>query len=144
MKRISLSLLTMMATIISATALTVVPVQTVNAADHDTQCMDNVQGKIAWDNAHNTTWQKENLQQLCAGTTKPEEPGKCFAAVNTEHAAGKISWGKGSDWEWRNIINLCAGTNDAEKTISCFKNGISSGADWRDAILICHRAAKQS
>ena len=126
----------------SALLLTVGPVHTAAAADHESQCADLIQGKIAWDDGNHTKWEAENLKQLCAGTQKPEEPGKCFAAVNTDHASGKVSWGKGSDWEWRNIINLCSGTNDAEKTITCFKNGIASGADWRDTILICHRASK--
>lgn len=108
----------------------------------ETQCMANVQGKIAWDGGSNMTWDTKNLEQLCTGTSKPEEPGKCFLAVSTGHAAGKVDWGKGTEWEWQNIINLCSGSNDGEKTVNCFKNGIKAGADWRDAILNCHRALK--
>jgi hypothetical protein len=112
------------------------------ATELEEQCIANVQGKIAWDNGTHMNWETENLKQLCAGTTKPEEPGKCFLAVNTEHMGGKVSWGGGNNWEWRNIINLCAGSNDAEKSVNCFKNGIKAGTDWREAILICQRALK--
>jgi hypothetical protein len=112
------------------------------ATELEAKCIANVQGKIAWDGGTNMNWESKNLEQLCAGTTKPEEPGKCFIAVNTEHTKGKVSWGGGSDWEWRNIINLCSGSNDAEKSVTCFKNGIKAGTDWRETILICQRALK--
>ena len=128
--------------VLVATALILGPAGNASATELETQCMAGIQGKIAWDGGTNMTWDTENLKQLCAGTSKPEEPGKCFLAVSTEHAAGQVSWGKGTDWEWRNIINLCTGTNDAEKTVGCFKNGIKTGADWRDAILVCHRSVK--
>lgn len=112
------------------------------ANELEAQCMANVQGKIAWDSGTNMNWQTENLKQLCAGTSKPEEPGKCFLAVNTQHTEGTVSWGGGTDWEWRNIINLCSGSNDAEKSVTCFKNGIKAGTDWREVIMICQRALK--
>jgi hypothetical protein len=111
-------------------------------SEYEMQCMANVQGKIAWDSGSNLQWDAENLKQLCAGTSRPEEPGKCFLAVNTEHVKGGVNWGSGTVWDWRNIINLCAGSNDANKSVACFKNGIKAGSDWRDAILICQRALK--
>ncbi|MFM8333344.1 MAG: hypothetical protein ACKN9T_16830 [Candidatus Methylumidiphilus sp.] len=110
------------------------------ANEHEAQCFSNIQGKIAWDDAGNVNWDAENVKHLCAGTSKPEEPGKCFSAVNSEHAKGAVNWGKGTEWEWRNIINLCSGSNDAEKTVTCFKNGIKAGTDWRQVILFCQRA----
>jgi len=107
------------------------------ANDHETQCFDSVQGKVPWaDNKLN--WEAKNVKQLCKGTTKPTEPGKCFSAVRT----GRVNWGKSTDWDWVNIINLCSGSNDADKTVDCFKNGVKTGLDWRDAILSCQRAAK--
>lgn len=134
-------LIPMAAALVTGLVLNLSPVHTVMAQDHESQCAEAIQGKISWDDGSHTNWDPENVKQLCAGTKKPEEPGKCFSAINTEHASGKISWGKGNEWDWRNIINLCAGTNDAEKTITCFKNGIKTGADWRDTILICHRSS---
>ncbi|WP_404358491.1 hypothetical protein [Methylotuvimicrobium sp. KM1] len=105
------------------------------AADHEDQCFNEVQGKIPWNDEKNMNWRDDNVKQLCKGTTKPLEPGKCFSKVRSE----RVNWGKSSQWEWKNIINLCAGTNDAEKTVECFNKGIASGADWRDAILTCQR-----
>ena len=105
------------------------------ATDHETQCFNDVQGKIPWTDGK-LNWDDENVKQLCKGTTKPSEPGKCFQAVNS----GQVEWGKGSkDWEWKNIINLCAGTNDAKERVDCFTKGVSAGGDWRDVILLCQR-----
>jgi hypothetical protein len=107
------------------------------ANDHETQCFNDIQGKLAWnDEDNNMNWDPENVKQLCKGTTKPTEPRKCFSTVKT----GRVEWGKGTDWEWKNIINLCSGTNDAEKTIECFNKGIAAKSDWRDVILLCQRA----
>lgn len=131
---------TLASCLLSGLLLTLNATPSALAADHESECAAAVQGKISWDDGDHKNWDPENVKQLCAGTKNPEEPGKCFSAINTDHVSGKVSWGRGSDWDWRNIINLCSGTNDAEKTITCFKNGIKSGADWRDTILICHRS----
>jgi hypothetical protein len=107
------------------------------ANDHETQCFNDIQGKLAWnDENNNLNWEPENVKQLCKGTTNPTEPRKCFSTIRT----GRVNWGKGTDWEWKNIINLCSGTNDAEKTVECFNKGIAAGSDWRDVILLCQRA----
>ncbi|MGY6215077.1 hypothetical protein ACW73L_07945 [Methylolobus aquaticus] len=109
------------------------------AGDHETQCFNEIQGKIAWDGDKRMNWDPDNVKQLCRGTNMPAEPGKCFLAVSSGHAKGQVSWGPGTQWEWRNIINLCAGTNDGMKTVGCFNNGVKTGADWRDVILTCQR-----
>ena len=78
----------------------------------------------------------ENVKQLCKGTTKPAEPGKCFNMIKS----GQVEWSKGNKvWEWKNIINLCSGTNDAQQRVDCFSKGIGSEADWKDVILSCQR-----
>jgi len=106
-----------------------------SATDHETQCFNDVQGKIPWAD-EKLNWDEESVKQLCKGTTKPSEPGKCFQSVNS----GQIEWGKGNKtWEWKNIINLCAGTNDAKERVDCFTKGVSAGGDWRDVILLCQR-----
>lgn len=105
------------------------------AADHQDQCFNNIQGKIPWNKEKNMNWDPANIKQLCAGTTKPDQPGACFLSVQE----GQVNWGSGIDWEWKNIINLCAGTNDAAKTVDCFKQAKGKGLDWRDAILFCQR-----
>jgi hypothetical protein len=107
------------------------------ANDHETQCFNDIQGKLAWnDDNNNMNWDAENIKQLCKGTTNPTEPRKCFSTIKTGH----VNWGKGVEWEWKNIINLCSGTNDADKTVECFNQGISSGKDWRDVVLMCQRS----
>ena len=114
-------------------ALAFSPVASAN--DHETQCFNEVQGKIAWaDEKFN--WDPENVKQLCKGTTKPTEPGKCFNMIKS----GQVEWSKGNkDWEWKNIINLCSGTNDAQERVDCFSKGVSSGADWKVVIYSCQR-----
>ncbi|MEI6069857.1 MAG: hypothetical protein WCP96_21195 [Methylococcaceae bacterium] len=105
------------------------------ATDHETQCFNDVQGKIPWSD-EKVNWEPENVKQLCKGTTNPSEPGKCFLSVKS----GQVEWGKDNKvWEWKNIINLCAGTNDAKERVDCFSKGVSAGGDWRDVILLCQR-----
>lgn len=109
------------------------------ASDHETQCFNDIQAKTPWNDEGNMNWDAENIKQLCEGTAKPAEPGKCFTMVRT----GRVKWGNANSstqWDWKNIINLCSGTSDAEKTVDCFNSGVSSGSDWRDAILTCQRA----
>jgi len=121
---------------VSISVLVSLPIaSTALANEHETQCFNDVQGKIPWEE-NNLNWDPENVKQLCEGTTAPSEPGKCFLSVKS----GQVNWGKGSNWEWKNIINLCAGSNDAAKTVECFNKGITAGSDWRDAILICQRS----
>lgn len=110
----------------------------VSASDHETQCFNNIQGKIPWNDDKNLNWDPQNVKQLCKGTTNPSEPGACFVSV----LEGKVNWGKGIKWEWQNIINLCSGTNDAKKTVNCFENAVGKGLDWRDAILFCQRSSE--
>ncbi|MFA5984149.1 MAG: hypothetical protein WC782_09045 [Methylococcaceae bacterium] len=105
------------------------------ASDHETQCFDNIQGKMPWNNDKNLNWDPHNIKHLCKGTTAPAEPGACFLSV----LDGQVNWGKGINWDWQNIINLCSGTNDAKKTVTCFQNAIGKKVDWRDAILFCQR-----
>jgi hypothetical protein len=109
---------------------------TVQASDHESECFNSVQGKIPWNDDKNMNWDAKHVKQLCAGTTKPAEPGSCFLSV----LDGRVNWGKGITWDWQNIINLCAGTNNAKKTVDCFESATGKGLDWRDAILFCQRA----
>ncbi len=108
----------------------------VSASDHQEQCFNTIQGKIPWNKEKNMNWDPANVKQLCAGTSKPDQPGACFLSV----LDGQVNWGSGIEWEWKNIINLCAGTNDAQKTVGCFQQATAKGLDWRDAILSCQRA----
>ncbi|WP_445370241.1 hypothetical protein ACH518_11925 [Methylomonas sp. HW2-6] len=108
------------------------------ASDHETECFNSVQGKVPWNDEKNMNWDPKNIKQLCAGTTKPAEPGACYLSV----LDGRVNWGKGISWDWQNIINLCAGTNNAKNTVDCFEKAVGKGLDWRDAILFCQRAEK--
>ena len=126
-----------LAIVISSIALALNPL-TAQASDHESECFNAVQGKIPWNDEKNMNWEPKNVKQLCAGTTKPTEPGACFLSV----LDGRVNWGKGINWDWQNIINLCAGTNNAQNTVECFQKAVGKGLDWRDAILFCQRAEK--
>ena len=123
--------------IVALTGLVASPFAMAN--DNETQCFNDIQGKLAWnDDNTNMNWDPENIKQLCSGTASPTEPRKCFSSVKMGH----VNWGKGTDWEWKNVINLCSGTDNAEQTLECFNKGVASGSDWRDVILLCQRAHK--
>ena len=42
------------------------------------QCYDAVQGKVAWDQKGNKSWDEGNLRALCYGTTNPSATISCF------------------------------------------------------------------
>lgn len=108
------------------------------AQSDESRCYDLVQGRIAWDYQGNRTWSANNAQDLCRGTTKPDQPGRCFDRV----MHGGINWGGGTQWQWGNALKLCAGTNDADRTISCFQAKIREGVAWSAAIDACKGAGR--
>ena len=108
------------------------------ASDFESQCFEEVQGKIPWNEDKNMNWDAENVKQLCKGTSKPAEPGQCFNNILTGH----VNWGKSTEWDWKNAIALCAGTNNAQESVSCFKSHISAGTDWPNAVLLCRKSHK--
>ncbi len=55
------------------------------------QCMNAVQGKVAWNQAGNTAWGADNLRNLCQGTTNPTATITCFQGQIKAHN----SWERG-------------------------------------------------
>lgn len=111
--------------------------QNIAASELESACIKNVQNKIAWDvnSPYETAqkWEQPNLEKLCKGTTKPEEPGKCFHELMTGH----VNWGTTDKWEWKNAISLCAGTDNSDQRILCFKDRVKAGEKWDAAIFQC-------
>lgn len=68
------------------------------AAVIEKRCFDLVQGQIAWDYTGNRTWDPNNIQNLCRGTSDASQPPQCFQRV----MHGGISSGSGLTVE-RNI-----------------------------------------
>ncbi len=104
------------------------------ASPAETACFNNVQGKIAWNYSNNKNWSPNNIQNLCAGTSNWQQPGKCFNDV----MFGGVNWGGGTQWQWQNALNLCKGSNNAFNTVKCFKNKINNGQPWQQAIAACN------
>ena len=96
-------------------------------------CFTFVQGNIPWNYEGATSWADGNVKNLCHGTTKAAEPGRCFDRV----MQGGVDWGGGTQWEWKNALNLCKGTASANTTISCFEGKIAGGMPWAQAIPQC-------
>lgn len=96
-------------------------------------CYELVQDRIAWDYEGNRRWTKENVERLCAGSSRPREPGRCFQQVMHEG----VEWGRGTRWEWEHALALCAGTDDARETIHCFSSKVHKGTSWDQAIEGC-------
>ncbi len=75
------------------------PVSTASAAQaavsSEQQCIDAVQGKVAWNRAGNTTWQAGNLRNLCQGTTNASATIACFEGEIRAHD------------DWSRAINAC-------------------------------------
>jgi hypothetical protein len=102
-------------------------------AEAEAACYDFVQGNIPWNYGGATSWADGNVQNLCSGTTKSAEPGRCFDHV----MHGNVDWGGGTQWEWENALNLCKGTDNANATVSCFQGKIAGGVAWQQAIPEC-------
>ncbi len=100
------------------------------------KCYNRVQGKIAWNYTNNVNWSPENVQNLCAGTSFPNEPGKCFKNV----MFGGVNHGGGTIWSWTDASKLCKGANHANQRINCFKNRIANGLTKNQAINECQTA----
>ncbi len=49
------------------------------------QCMNAVQGKVAWNQAGNTNWGADNLRNVCQGTTNPSATIACFQGQIQAH-----------------------------------------------------------
>ena len=49
------------------------------------QCMNAVQGKVAYDQAGNKTWSEVNVRSLCQGTTNPNATIACFQSQIATH-----------------------------------------------------------
>lgn len=107
------------------------PAPTTSAAEAG--CFTFVQGNIPWNYAGATSWADTNVKNLCHGTTKAAEPGRCFDRV----MQGGVDWGGGTQWEWQNALKLCKGTASANTTISCFEGKIAGGVAWPQAITQC-------
>ena len=103
------------------------------AATPETDCFAFVQGNIPWNYEGSATWAETNVQNLCRGTGRAAEPGRCFDRV----MQGGINWGGGTQWQWQNALDLCKGTNNANNTISCFQGKIGAGSAWQQAISAC-------
>lgn len=58
---------------------------------------------------------------------------------------GKVAWNRQGSrgWNAANLRVFCAGVGDYNARIRCFRNQISNGVDWRQAVPICklHTAA---
>jgi hypothetical protein len=100
------------------------------------ECYDKIQGKIPWNYTNNTNWGQENVQNLCAGTSFPSEPGKCFKRVMFDG----INHGGGTVWNWQDASKLCRGANHANQRVNCFKNRINDGLNQAQAINACKTA----
>jgi hypothetical protein len=109
---------------------------TTSGATPEDECYDKVQGKIAWNYTNNVNWSPQNVKNLCAGTSFPNEPGKCFKNV----MFGGVNHGGGTVWNWQDASKLCKGANHANQRINCFKNRIANGMNQANAINACKTA----
>jgi uncharacterized glyoxalase superfamily protein PhnB len=109
------------------------PADSSDRVPDDAPCVLAVQGKIAWGHKGPTNWAIDDLNRLCRGAEKSEEPGKCFQEI----MLGKVNWGGGSTWATSNALALCSATQSARKTLDCFKSKISENQSWRIAIRQC-------
>ncbi len=96
------------------------------------ECVEAVQGRIAWDYDGNTVWEPDNIRRLCRGA-ESIEPAMCFLRV----MHGGVSYGGGVNWRWQNAIDLCEQSADATRTVECFQRQLQDGQRWQDAIPAC-------
>ena len=70
-------------------------------ARSESACMAAVQGKVAWNQAGNTSWQDNNIRRLCQGTTNPTATIACFEAEVADHN------------DWSRAIEACENAGEA-------------------------------
>jgi hypothetical protein len=109
---------------------------TTSGGTPEDECYDKIQGHVAWNYTNNTNWGAQNVKNLCAGTSFPDQPGKCFSWV----MFGGIDHGGGTIWYWGDASKLCKGANHANQRISCFNNRIANGLTQAQAINQCKTA----
>ena len=109
-----------------------------NQVEIEQACFDEVQGKIAWDNAGRAKrWSPRNVDRLCRGTRSPKAPGQCF---NFMLFRGQ-DWGRKPDdpMDWTYAIDLCEGTSNANTTTRCFIQAMNRRRDVAAAVASCDR-----
>ena len=130
------------------------------------QCFDLVQGKVAYDQQGNKSWNPDNIRALCTGTVSPQTTVDCFtgqiaAGVTWSPAIqacranptgtqtpeqecrnliqGKVAYDKegNKNWDEANMADVCRGTTNPQATVDCFTARIAIGAFWYDARDTC-------
>jgi len=104
-------------------------------AETDISCRAFVQGNIPWSGSDYRTWQDSVLQDLCANTRAPREPGLCF---NRAMYGGIDLANKGLS-KWAYAVALCAGTNDADARLDCYTRQRTAGEESLAAIEACKK-----
>ena len=105
---------------------------------HESDCINHVQGKIAWDKAgKQKRWAAANVNKLCKGTKSAYAPGTCFKYTLSNGKA----WGEKPfhHMDWKFALDLCEGTSNANATTQCFKNAIATGKTLSQAVNQCDR-----
>lgn len=78
------------------------------------QCSNMVQGKIAWNQAGDTSWNPANIQRLCKGTTNPSNTIACFQAQIKQHN----DWDRGiKACQPTAVINPKPANNPSNRTV---------------------------
>lgn len=96
-------------------------------------CMNALQGRVAWNYTGATNWDRPNLIRLCQGAYYQTGPADCFERV----MHGGLDWGGGVEWDWRHAIDLCEGSRGRGSTVGCFRVALARTGDWREAIRRC-------
>ncbi len=100
----------------------------------EAQCAGYVQGHIAWNDDGNTRWDPSWIDRLCSGTTRPAQPGLCFSSIREI----PLERGAAIQSDWKDAVALCAGTENAQARIECYRDGVTRGLHFRDAIEQCN------
>ena len=96
------------------------------------ECLNAVQGRIAWNYDGSTAWGAQNVEKLCRGGLGAE-PAQCFDHVMFRG----VDWGGGTRWKWENALELCAGSQNEAATVGCFQRQLGAGRDWNFSLAQC-------
>ncbi len=83
--------------------------------DHEQECFNRVQGKVAYNRAGAKSWHPQNVRNLCKATTNPSRTINCFE--NGTHTHG----------DWRKTIRDCQGGGASSQALSSTGSAWSSG-----------------
>jgi len=107
------------------------PNSAIAQTDSETECMNLVQGKVAWDLQGSRDWETENLQRLCKGVIETTKRISCF-----EKSVNSLGDGNKAINSCANVGGIVSRELVTGKQCVYNKGGYILNVDWYDPGLV--------